>query len=97
LRFGAGLKGKVIESFAAGLPCAMTPIAAEGFPLSPALRACVGQSAAELASCIIDLHEDAVRNAYVSRAALALAYETFSDVATEEAMRAALESKNVLV
>lgn len=30
LRFGAGLKGKVIEAFVNGTPCVMTPIAAEG-------------------------------------------------------------------
>src|SRR5262249_12332773 len=30
LRFGAGVKGKVLESFAAGLPCVMSPVAAEG-------------------------------------------------------------------
>jgi GT2 family glycosyltransferase/glycosyltransferase involved in cell wall biosynthesis len=30
LRYGAGLKGKVLESFAAGIPCVMTTIAAEG-------------------------------------------------------------------
>ncbi|WP_165760024.1 glycosyltransferase family 4 protein [Acetobacter cibinongensis] len=30
LRFGAGIKGKVLESWAHGVPVAMTPIAAEG-------------------------------------------------------------------
>ena len=33
LRYGAGLKGKVLESFAAGIPCVMTTIAAEGLDL----------------------------------------------------------------
>ncbi|MGC8475665.1 MAG: Hint domain-containing protein, partial [Acetobacteraceae bacterium] len=35
LRFGAGIKGKVLASLAAGLPCAMTPVAAEGLRLTP--------------------------------------------------------------
>ena len=33
LRYGAGLKGKVLESFAHGLPCVMSEIAAEGMNL----------------------------------------------------------------
>jgi Glycosyl transferases group 1 len=35
LRFGAGIKGKVLESFAAELPCVMTSVAVEGLPLTP--------------------------------------------------------------
>ncbi len=38
LRFGAGVKGKVISSLALGLPCIMSPMAAEGIALSTALR-----------------------------------------------------------
>jgi len=52
LRFGAGLKGKVLESLAAGCPCIMTPIAAEGIPLTPALRQLVAPDAASLAALI---------------------------------------------
>ncbi|GBR47915.1 glycosyltransferase [Neokomagataea thailandica] len=37
LRFGAGAKGKVVSSLAAGIPCVMTEIAAEGMSFSPAL------------------------------------------------------------
>ena len=33
LRYGAGLKGKVLESMAAGVPCVMTTVAAEGLDL----------------------------------------------------------------
>jgi len=32
LRFGAGIKGKVVEAMAQGLPVLTTPIGAEGFP-----------------------------------------------------------------
>ena len=32
VRFGAGVKGKVLESLAAGVPCAMTTLASEGLP-----------------------------------------------------------------
>src|SRR5947209_19318347 len=33
LRYGAGLKGKVLDSFAHGLPCVMSEVAAEGLDL----------------------------------------------------------------
>jgi len=41
LRFGAGLKGKVLDSFAHGLPCVCSPVAVEGLDLpDPAGRVC---------------------------------------------------------
>lgn len=33
LRFGAGVKGKIVESFAYGLPCVMTEMASEGLEI----------------------------------------------------------------
>ncbi|HEV2335243.1 MAG TPA: hypothetical protein VGS13_07090 [Stellaceae bacterium] len=42
LRFGAGIKSKVIDSFAAGLPCVMTRVAAEGLALTGSLPQLVG-------------------------------------------------------
>jgi hypothetical protein len=56
LRYGAGVKGKVLDSFAAGVPCVMSEVAAEGLALPPALAAPVGRDAAELAALICRLH-----------------------------------------
>ena len=58
LRFGAGIKGKVLDSFAAGLPCVMTPIAAEGLALTGALPQLVAGDPAGLADIILRLHAD---------------------------------------
>jgi hypothetical protein len=52
LRFGAGIKGKVLDSLAAGVPCAMTEIAAEGLALTPPLRSLVGQTPDQLANLV---------------------------------------------
>jgi glycosyltransferase involved in cell wall biosynthesis len=41
LRYGAGLKGKVLDSLAAGVPCVMSTIAAEGLDLPDALQVLV--------------------------------------------------------
>jgi hypothetical protein len=58
LRFGAGIKGKVLDSFAAGIPCIMTPIAAEGLDLPKSLQPWIGDTAAALASLILRAHTD---------------------------------------
>jgi len=58
LAFGAGIKGKVLDSLAAGAPCVCTPIAAEGLGLPAALAKFVRESPAELAQAIVALHND---------------------------------------
>jgi len=56
LRFGAGIKGKVLDSLAAGIPCVCTSIAAEGIDLPGALAALVQDEAADMARTILRLH-----------------------------------------
>ena len=59
LRYGAGLKGKVIDSLAAGVPCVMTSIAAEGIELTDELRVLVADDPETLARRIAMLcHDD---------------------------------------
>jgi len=52
LRYGAGLKGKVIESLAAGIPCVMTGVAAEGLDLPAELQLLVADEPETLAERI---------------------------------------------
>lgn len=59
LRFGAGVKGKVLESLAAGLPCVMTTIASEGIDLPDAARDWVRDDPAGFADAIVTLHDGA--------------------------------------
>jgi glycosyltransferase involved in cell wall biosynthesis len=72
LRFGAGVKDKVIRSLGAGLPCVGTPEAFSGMAELPAtiVRDCVGQSARELAAAIVALHRDPAKNANCAQAGL---------------------------
>ena len=88
LRFGAGLKGKVLDSLAAGLPCAMTPIAAEGMALSPVLRAVVGRDAAAVAAIIVRLHNDRAENRRVAAAGRSLISRHYG----RDVVRAGLEA-----
>ena len=63
LGFGAGIKGKVLESFAAGTPCVMSPVAAEGLSLPADLERLVGKTNQQLADLICELHADGERGA----------------------------------
>jgi hypothetical protein len=90
LRFGAGIKGKVLDSFAAGVPCAMTPTAAEGLALGPSLRALIGESPDQLANLIWRLHKDAAFNAKAARAGVGFIACAFSANHVRCALQAAL-------
>jgi hypothetical protein len=70
LRFGAGLKGKMMESLGAGLPCVATPIAAEGMDLPSILASRVTDTPELLADAIVRLHNDAAANAEAAEAGL---------------------------
>lgn len=80
LRFGAGLKGKVLDSFAAGLPCVMTPVAAEGLTLPDILRPLVAADAAGMAQIILALQDDALATA-VAQAGWQFIKDNFSQKA----------------
>jgi glycosyltransferase involved in cell wall biosynthesis len=58
LRYGAGLKGKVIESMAAGIPCIMTTVAAEGIELPAELQLLIADEPEVLSERIATLCRD---------------------------------------
>jgi glycosyltransferase involved in cell wall biosynthesis len=93
LRFGAGIKGKVLESFAAGVPCVMSHAAAEGIPLPAALLRCVADDPEVLASQIIRMHEDAGAAAAAAAAASELIARHYSEAVVIEKLRAATEGR----
>ena len=68
LRFGAGLKGKVLESMAAGVPCVMTPVAAEGLDLPEELAWLVADQPDLLADRIAKLCRDNSRYERIAKA-----------------------------
>jgi O-antigen biosynthesis protein len=90
LRSGAGVKGKVLEAFAAGLPCVMTPIAAEGLPLPDALSELVAGDARGLAGLICRLHEDAEHNTRLGQAGLSMVCRHFSEAQVRTALAGAI-------
>ena len=55
---GAGLKGKVIEAISRGVPCVLSPIAAEGTGLVDGVSCLVATTALEWVECIARLYSD---------------------------------------
>ena len=90
LAFGAGLKGKVAESLAAGVPCVCSTIAAEGYQLPPPLHALVAADAAGLAASIVRLHADEAAWIACRDAGLALVAQAFNEAVVDAGMRRAV-------
>jgi glycosyltransferase involved in cell wall biosynthesis len=95
LAYGAGLKGKVIESLSAGIPCVCTNIAAEGFEFPAALRSCVANDPEEIAASIVRLHSDEVENERCSQLGLELVAAEFSETRLDALMREAVGLKKL--
>jgi glycosyltransferase involved in cell wall biosynthesis len=88
------VKGKVLESFAGGVPCVMSPIAAEGLELPASLCALVGEDTAALAALICRLHRDAGVYRKVARAARALIRANHTEAVVTAALLAAIEGRS---
>lgn len=58
MRYGAGIKGKLLDSLAAGVPCVATPIAIEGLHWPDALARCVAGDDMEIVAAIVSLCGD---------------------------------------
>jgi GT2 family glycosyltransferase/glycosyltransferase involved in cell wall biosynthesis/tetratricopeptide (TPR) repeat protein len=59
LRYGAGMKGKVGEAMAAGLPVVVTTVAAEGMGLTDGEHVLVADTPEAFADAVVRLHTDA--------------------------------------
>ena len=90
LRYGAGLKGKVLDSLAAGLPCLCSPMAAEGMDLPEPLTPLIATTAADMAASILRLHRDEAEYIEMRDAGLAWIGEHFSPARIDAALGAAL-------
>ena len=78
LRFGAGAKGKVASSLAAGVPCVATSVAAEGMLLSENAGVLVEDKPAAFAARLRDAYSDEAMWNRLSAGGLAYAADTLS-------------------
>jgi GT2 family glycosyltransferase len=90
LRYGAGIKGKVLHSFAHGLPCVMSEIAAEGLELPEDLAWLVAHTPAEFADKIARMQVDEAFNRTLSEAGVAYIEQRWNAGAVKDALRAAV-------
>jgi glycosyltransferase involved in cell wall biosynthesis len=58
LRFGAGIKGKIVDAMLCGTPNVTTPIGAEGMAGDLPWAGAIGQSASAIAEAAVSLYQD---------------------------------------
>jgi GT2 family glycosyltransferase/glycosyltransferase involved in cell wall biosynthesis len=91
LRYGAGLKGKVISSLSYGVPVVATRVAVEGGGFIDGEHVLVGDEPDEMAEAIMRLYGDAELWARHSRAGRAFFIERFSVAAVAGKLQELLE------
>ena len=90
LRYGAGVKGKIVASLQAGVPVVTTAIGNEGLDLVPGIEALVAGTAPMLAAAILDLWRDPAMQHRLARAGQAVLRDRYSDAAARRAMQSVL-------
>jgi glycosyltransferase involved in cell wall biosynthesis len=78
LRFGAGIKGKVASSLSYGVPCVMSPLAAEGMGIESGMCGVVAESPDEWADAIVRVYENEALWNRLSRGGMQLLRDRFS-------------------
>jgi GT2 family glycosyltransferase/SAM-dependent methyltransferase len=87
LSYGAGLKGKVTQALAVGLPVVTTPIGAEGLDAQDGEHLLIGDDDAELAAAVIRVVRDADLWERLSRSGQQLAAERCSPSVMDERLQ----------
>ncbi len=95
LQSGAGIKGKVIGALAHGVPCVLSPIAAEGISLGDGVDAMIASKPEEWAMAIARLYQHPQSWADMSRQALVFARNQYSFVKGVAQMQEALQQVEI--
>lgn len=91
LQSGAGVKGKVIGAFAHGVPCVLSPLAAEGIPVTAGSDTLLAQTPDEWVEQIAALYHDEQRWLSMSQSALELVRNEYSGLKGMSRMQYNLE------
>ena len=92
LRYGAGMKGKVTDALAAGLPVVTTSVGAQGLDIISGRHALVADEPAAFAAAVVDLFDDPDHAAAIGLAGQQLVDLTCGPSAIEAALGTLLES-----
>jgi GT2 family glycosyltransferase/glycosyltransferase involved in cell wall biosynthesis len=91
LRYGSGVKGKINQSMAYGLPCVATPSAVEGMELDWQNEILVAESAHDFAEAIAELYENEEYWTLVAEKSMESIERSFSPRVAEDGIRKMLE------
>jgi GT2 family glycosyltransferase/SAM-dependent methyltransferase len=86
MRYGAGVKGKIVEAMRSGIPVVTTTIGAEGMGIESGFHAIVADDASGLARGVLELLHDANRCMALSKAGAELVRNQFSHAAARYAL-----------
>jgi glycosyltransferase involved in cell wall biosynthesis len=89
LRYGAGVKGKVLDSLAGGIPCVCLPMAAEGMDLPGTLAPLVADTPHAVAATILRLHDNEEACAGLAASGLAFIESDFGAPRVDAALAGA--------
>jgi O-antigen biosynthesis protein len=95
LKSGAGLKGKVVGALAFGVPCVLSPVAAEGTGVRDGQEALIAETAGQWVESIASLYEDRLMWLKMHNAARDYAAREFSFRKGQKLMQKALESVDI--
>lgn len=93
LRYGAGMKGKIGQSMARGLPVVTTSIGAEGMKLVDGENALVADDPAAFASAVVRLYTDERLWSRIARSSVRHVEEHFSETAVLERLANVLSTE----
>lgn len=96
LRSGAGIKGKVIEALASGLPSVLSPIAAEGTGVRDGLEAMIAEDPVQWAEAIAGIYDDRERWNRMAHAARGFVAATYSFERGREVLRRGFTENGIL-
>lgn len=91
LRYGAGMKGKIVQSLAHGLPVVTTPIGAEGIGLVDGVNAAIADDPQSLANRILRAYNDETEWSHLAAKSSETAQQ-FSPSAVRPHLETALEA-----
>lgn len=92
LRYGAGIKGKILTAMNAGLPVVTTAVGAEGIGLVHGGSALIADTASDFAAAVVKLYSDPSLWDELRREALQLAQRRYGAPVFRDAVRRLLES-----
>ena len=90
LRYGAGVKGKVVAALWEGLPVVSTPVGVDGLGLRDGVDCMVADTAPALAACIVELWRNPARCAELAQAGKAVIATRFTTAVAADGLAGAI-------